>query len=165
MKPAVLSSLFFLFILVVSIVDIALDFLAPKLMNYHVWFELFTAIVALTGLGTLISYIHRQNLKMQKLKQELSITKDTLRQTKQTSAKLTGDLSRFIQSQFDEWLLTPSEKEIALLLLKGLTLEEVASVRDTKEKTVRQHASHLYKKAGISGRHELVAYFFEDFLN
>jgi len=53
---------------------------------------------------------------------------------------------------------------VALLLLKGLSFEEIASVRDTKEKTVRQQASSIYRKSGLNGRHEFAAWFFEDFL-
>jgi len=52
----------------------------------------------------------------------------------------------------------------AMLLLKGLSFEEIASVRDTKEKTVRQHATAIYRKSGLNGRHEFSAWFFEDFL-
>jgi DNA-binding CsgD family transcriptional regulator len=37
-------------------------------------------------------------------------------------------------------------------------------VRDTHEKTVRQQASAIYRKAGVSGRHAFAAWFIEDFL-
>ena len=43
-------------------------------------------------------------------------------------------------------------------------MKEIILIRETKEKTVRQQASNVYKKAGIAGRHELVAFFFEDLL-
>lgn len=49
------------------------------------------------------------------------------------------------------------------MLLKGLSFKEIAVVRDTVEKTVRQQASALYRKSGLSGRHELAAWFIEDF--
>ena len=69
-----------------------------------------------------------------------------------------------ISSQFDRWNLTVSESEVAYLLIKGLSLEEIAGVRDSKPKTVRQHATNIYAKAGLRGRHELAAYFLEDLL-
>ncbi|MGB0849457.1 MAG: helix-turn-helix transcriptional regulator, partial [Thiolinea sp.] len=65
---------------------------------------------------------------------------------------------------FVDWVLTPSETEVAMLLLKGLSFEEIAGVRDTKEKTVRQQATAIYRKSGLNGRHEFAAWFFEDFL-
>jgi DNA-binding CsgD family transcriptional regulator len=52
-----------------------------------------------------------------------------------------------------------------LLLLKGLSFNEISAIRETKEKTVRQQASEIYKKAGVVGRHAFAAWFFEDFLN
>ena len=74
------------------------------------------------------------------------------------------DLARVLQAQFEEWSLTQTEKEVALFLLKGLSFKEIASVRSTLEKTVRQQASSIYKKAGVSGRHSFSAWFIEDIL-
>ena len=61
-------------------------------------------------------------------------------------------------------MLTGSEIEVGWLLLKGLSLKEIAFVRSTKEKTVRQQASSIYKKAGVSGRYAFSAWFKEDIL-
>ena len=72
--------------------------------------------------------------------------------------------SALIQEQMRDWDFTTSEKEVALLLLKGLSFEEIATIRSTKDKTVRQQATSIYRKAGVAGRHELAAWFFEDFL-
>lgn len=70
-----------------------------------------------------------------------------------------------IQKQFDAWQLTPAEQEIAMTLIKGLSFKEVAQIRQTQEKTARQHAANVYRKAGLSGRHELAGWFFEDLFN
>jgi len=51
-----------------------------------------------------------------------------------------------------------------MLLLKGLSFKEIAALRITLEKTVRQQASSIYRKSGISGRHELAAWCIEDYL-
>ena len=50
------------------------------------------------------------------------------------------------------------------LLLKGLSIKEIASLRETHEKTVRQHASAIYRKAELPGRHAFAAWFLEDLL-
>ncbi len=73
-------------------------------------------------------------------------------------------LGQLADNQFHEWGFTDTEREVGLLLLKGLSFKEIAVVRDTVEKTVRQQASALYRKSGLSGRHELAAWFIEDFL-
>lgn len=73
-------------------------------------------------------------------------------------------LTQAIDRQFERWGLSGAEREIGLLLLKGLSLKEVADVRGTSERTVRQQAQQLYRKGGLAGRTELAAYFLEDLL-
>ncbi len=73
-------------------------------------------------------------------------------------------LGKAIDEQFDRWHLSPAEKEVALLLLKGLSHKEVAEARTVTEATARQQARAVYKKAGLSGRHDLAAFFLEDLM-
>lgn len=73
-------------------------------------------------------------------------------------------LGAAIDRQLDRWGLSPAEREVALLLLKGLSHREVAEVRGVSETTVRQQARALYKKAGLTGRADLAAFFLEDLL-
>jgi DNA-binding CsgD family transcriptional regulator len=77
---------------------------------------------------------------------------------------LIAGLSSAIDAQLERWSLTPAEKEIALLLLKGLSHKEIAALRDVGETTVRQQARAIYRKAGLGGRHDLAAFFLEDLL-
>lgn len=73
-------------------------------------------------------------------------------------------LGAAIQEQFEAWNLSVAEAQIGLLLLKGLSLKEIAAVRQTGERTVREQARAIYRKAGLSGRSELSAFFLEDLL-
>jgi DNA-binding CsgD family transcriptional regulator len=73
-------------------------------------------------------------------------------------------LGAAIDAQFERWALSAAEREVALLLLKGLALKEIADVRHTSERTVRQQALAVYRKAGLSGRAELSAFFLEDLM-
>ena len=77
---------------------------------------------------------------------------------------LIDGLSDAIDAQLDRWKLTPAEKGVTLLLLKGLGHKEIATVREVGETTVRQQARSVYRKAGLAGRHELAAFFLEDLL-
>ena len=70
-----------------------------------------------------------------------------------------------IDQQFSDWHLSHGEKDVALLLVKGLSMKEIAGLRQTQEKTVRQQASSIYRKSGLSGRQELSAFFLEDILS
>ena len=73
-------------------------------------------------------------------------------------------LGAAIDKQFEAWALSPAEQEIARLLLKGLSHKEIAEVRHVSENTVRQQAQASYRKAGLSGRNDLAAFFLEDLL-
>ena len=54
--------------------------------------------------------------------------------------------------------------QIAFLIIKGFSLKEIASLRGTSEKTVRDQSSKIYLKTNLSGRAELTAFFLEDLL-
>jgi DNA-binding CsgD family transcriptional regulator len=69
-----------------------------------------------------------------------------------------------LDQQFNRWALSPAEKETALLLLKGLSHKEIAKVRSVGDTTARQQARAVYKKAGLSGRYDLAAFFLEDLM-
>jgi len=84
---------------------------------------------------------------------------------KSKTARLAGELLSVMKEQFSQWSLTPSESEVALLLIKGLSMKEIALARHVKEKTVRSQATNIYSKSGYAGRHELAAHFIEDLMN
>jgi DNA-binding CsgD family transcriptional regulator len=73
-------------------------------------------------------------------------------------------LGEAIDRQFGRWHLTPAEREVGLLLLKGLSHKEIAQARSTSETTIRQQALVIYRKAGLRNRSELSAFFLEDLL-
>lgn len=73
-------------------------------------------------------------------------------------------LGAAIDVQFSRWNLTEAEREVALLLLKGLTTKEIAQVRAASERTVREQARAVYTKSTLTGRAALSAFFLEDLL-
>lgn len=73
-------------------------------------------------------------------------------------------LGQAIDRQFEAWSLSSAEKEVAMLLLKGLSLKEIGVVRNTAERTTRQQAQDVYRKSGLAGRAEFSAFFLEELL-
>jgi DNA-binding NarL/FixJ family response regulator len=73
-------------------------------------------------------------------------------------------LGTAIDRQFDVWGLTAAEREIGLLMLKGLAHKEIAAVRGTNDLTVRHQATAIYQKAGVESRTAFCAFFLEDLL-
>ena len=87
-----------------------------------------------------------------------------LREAAERAAERQSGLSAVIDAQFRRWSLSPAESEVAMLLLKGLSLKETAEVRSTSERTTRKQARAVYRKSGLAGRAELSAWFLEDLL-
>lgn len=94
----------------------------------------------------------------------LTATRAEAERFREEVRELTAGLGAAIDRQLERWQLTTAEREVAWLLLKGLSHGEIASVRDVSERTVRQQAQAVYKKAGLAGRAELSAFFLEDLL-
>ncbi len=75
-----------------------------------------------------------------------------------------GALSDVIERQFQAWALTPAERDVAFLALKGLDVAEIAEMRGAAAGTVRAQLTRIYAKAGVSGRAQFAAFFVEDLL-
>ena len=96
------------------------------------------------------------------LTREISKTNYEASQWQQRAAKLMRGLGEMVQQQFNSWNLSVAEQQVAFLLLKGLSHNEIALIRQTKSRTVRQQAASIYKKANLNNRAELSAFFLED---
>lgn len=75
-----------------------------------------------------------------------------------------GALSEVIDRQFQAWGLTPAERDVGFLALKGLDVAEIAEMRGAAQGTVRAQLTRIYSKAGVSGRAQFAAFFVEDLL-
>ncbi len=150
-----------MFVVIASGLDLYTD-LAHGATDSHILKETF---ILLLSAALIIWILYEQNLQsveIEKLKQELEqhdMNQNGVSDYVQGARK---QLSEVIARQFTDWNMTASEKEVGWLLLKGLSLKEVSAIRDTLEKTVRQQASSIYKKAGLNGRHAFAAWFIED---
>ncbi len=91
-------------------------------------------------------------------------TIELLRAQDQALAVARGALSDVIERQFQAWALTPAERDVGLLALKGLDVAEIAEMRGAAQGTVRAQLTRIYSKAGVSGRAQFAAFFVEDLL-
>ncbi len=150
----------FLAVVVGGSIDLLLDRPAT-LLSAHVLFEL--ALIALS-LGAAL-WLARGWRRSQAAVGRLTVlvqSKQAESDAWQRSAEhaLEG-LSRAIDAQCEAWGLTPTERETALLLLKGHSHKRIARLTGRSERTVRQHAVAVYRKSGLAGRAELAAFFLE----
>jgi DNA-binding CsgD family transcriptional regulator len=75
-----------------------------------------------------------------------------------------GAFTDLLVERFAEWGLTPAEKDVALFAVKGLSTHEIANLRNTSEGTVKAQTNAIYRKAGVTGRPQLLSLFIEDMM-
>lgn len=69
-----------------------------------------------------------------------------------------------LNARFDEWGLTSAERDVALFAIKGLSVQEMARLRETSEGTVKAQTAAIYRKASVTGRPQLLSLFIEDMM-
>lgn len=161
------QEVFFVALLILITVLTTSDLISDYLEGTEAWHLAIEALVVLMsvgGIAYLLQAFSKRQRELETVKAQLLETKDNLSEARAQISAVGQEYSQVIQKQFETWQLTPSEKEVASLLLKGLSFDEIANVRNTKEKTVRQQATAIYRKSGLGSRHEFAAWFFEDFL-
>lgn len=78
--------------------------------------------------------------------------------------RASGAFADLLRERFEEWGLTPSEKDVALFAIKGMSTAEIAQLRSTSEGTVKAQTNAIYRKAGVTGRPQLLSLFIEDLM-
>ncbi|MCB9637437.1 MAG: LuxR family transcriptional regulator [Myxococcales bacterium] len=154
--------------------DLIADFLDQRSV-FHFFLELslvFSSAVAAWILWKRIrverELLYQEQVELQKQHEELQITSESWRKKAEhwheKNKSLVEGLAEAIDQQLVSWELSSAESEVALLLLKGLALKEIADIREVSERTVREQARAIYRKAGLANRNEFAAFFLEDLL-
>jgi len=156
-------------ITILSIVALMVSFdiftdLKEGVLVWHVLAEGGAGFVALFGIFYFMKdTFHLKHKLTDSLNENIQLKKEA-HEWKSEAHKYIEGLSQSIDLQLSKWNLSVAEKEVALLLLKGLSLKEIADIRNTTEKTARVQSISVYSKSGLSGRSELAAFFLEDLL-
>ena len=111
------------------------------------WWELILAALGMLATLRFTAHLRAQN-------QDLQARLD----------RLAGPFSKALEQQFQDWQLSEAEGDVALFMVKGLSLKEIAELRGTSDGTVKFQANAVYKKAGVSGRGQLLSQLIEDHL-
>lgn len=123
---------------------------------------LLLTIGAAVGVALLIQRMQAQHEEKMALIRDLDVARSEGRGWRnKVQAHLNG-LRLEITNQFGEWGMTDAERDVGLLILKGLSHKEIASLRGTTEATVRQQAQSIYARSHLPGKSAFSAYFLED---
>jgi DNA-binding CsgD family transcriptional regulator len=116
----------------------------------HKVLELVAVAVLATGVALTTVEIRRIRTRQQRVEAQLRVA--------------SGAFLDLLEEHFESWGLTPSERDVALLMMKGLPIAEVAALRNTREGTVKAQCNAIYSKAGVSGRQQLLSVFIEELM-
>ena len=116
----------------------------------HQWFEGLVTLALILGVGLGALELRRAMAHQQMQDKAL--------------ATAGGEMDRVIREQFQAWRLTPAERDVGYLALKGLDAPEIAAIRHAAAGTVRAQLSGIYAKAGTTSRAQFAALFVEDLL-
>lgn len=148
-------------------VDLASD-KPDQWLSAHVLFELALMVGSLSFAIYLWRGWRRASRSLDATRRSFASRHETLSaerdQWRASAQSALAGLGAAIDRQFAAWKLTPTEREVALLLLKGYGHKQIAGSTQRSERTVRQHAVAVYQKSGLGGRAELAAFFLEDLL-
>ncbi len=152
------SVFFFALFTVLIVIDIAHD-LASGIAFYHVVLELLMMLAAAAGASYFWRWLRVARQIERDLAQDLKKARAETSRWQEEEQHLLNNLRNAINRQFAQWNFSPAEKEIAFHLLKGLSLKEIADLKDSTFYSIRQQAHVLYHKAGLGGRAQLSAFF------
>jgi DNA-binding CsgD family transcriptional regulator len=126
--------------------------------------SLFLTIGAVTGVTLLLLRIQAQQDEQMALITDLEIARAEGNGWRTKAHEHLAGLKAEMDKQFGDWGMTDAERDIGLLILKGLSHKEIATLRNTSDATVRQQAQSIYRKARLPGKTAFSAYFLEDLL-
>ena len=95
------------------------------------------------------------------------VVRRSMRENERVRSQLraaSGAFMDLLEDSFRSWKLTPAERDVALFSIKGLSIQEIATIRQTSEGTVKAQTNAIYRKAGVSGRPQLLSLFIDDLM-
>ena len=146
------SVLFFVFDIVSDLYERLIARNAPSFLDLvHLTFEVASAAALILAIRVLVRQL--------RLMQEQNIAQtESLR-------LLRGEMDHFVRNKFTHWGLSPAERDIAMYMLKGLSISEIATARATAEGTIKAQSSSIFRKTGVNSRTELMSLFMDEFLD
>lgn len=162
-RGALIAAVLFVVIALLIALDVAADYRSGSDAG-HLLSETFVMVLALAGAAALWKQLRAARRDADQLAVDLAAAQREAERFRGEARDALRGLGEAIDGQFARWGLSAAEREVGLLLLKGLSHKEVAGVRATSETTIRQQALAIYRKSGLRNRSDLSAFFLEDLL-
>lgn len=137
------------------IVDLAVDVFGIRKVAVSWEFREAVQLATLVGLllGAFLGIVVLKNITQ------------SLREIDNRMLAASGQFHLLMNRRFEEWGLSPSERDVALFTVKGLSNSEIADARGKSVGTIKAQCNAIYQKAGVSGRTQLISHFIEDLVD
>lgn len=146
------SVIFFVFDIASDIYERIIARTSPNVLDLtHLVFEILSAVALILAIQILVQQLRHLRAQNNEQAQSLKF--------------LRGEMDSFTRRKFEEWSLSPAEREITMYMLKGLSIADIAQARSTAEGTVKAQTSNIFRKTGVSSRMELMSLFMDEFLD
>lgn len=158
-------SFYFLLLISMTSLDMWFDF-KHGVPARHLIFEMIILFIGMLGFNYFSSLwfakYKKQSLQISDLSKVLNDRDSQIKTLNKKIKSYKEEFRREIEETFRKWNLTASETEVAGLLLKGLSIKEIADLRGSNERTVRSQCTSIYKKSKLENRSQLSSYFLDD---
>ena len=116
----------------------------------HTTYEAGATVALILGVGFGLGEMSRMVSRARRAEGSLRIAADAF-----------GDM---MDEWFGIWNLSPAERDVALLTLKGFDACEIAAIRRTAQGTIRAQLACIYAKSGKANRGQFVSSFIDALL-
>ncbi|MEZ5715945.1 MAG: helix-turn-helix transcriptional regulator [Paracoccaceae bacterium] len=111
--------------------------------DVHLWVEAAATLTLIAAIAIEIPVLRRLMAREVRLRQSLNMAKAAVEEV--------------IAAHFETWALSPSERDVAHFLVRGMSIAETAQLRGSAEGTVKAHLNAIYRKSGTRNRAELMS--------
>ncbi len=123
------------------------------LRNWAVTWEVREILQASASIGLLLGTVAGLLL--------LRVAVVRMRRAERQVQAASGEFFAMMEVSFSDWGLSPSERDVALFAVRGMSNAEIARLRGTSEATIKSQMNAVFRKAGVSSRAQLISQFVE----
>jgi DNA-binding CsgD family transcriptional regulator len=118
---------------------------------FHLIFEM----LAVVGLGYAVIT----------LRAYLRVIQSEAERSRETIHMLRGNFDEVLRDKFEDWGLTTAERDVTLLIIRGLSVADIAAARNTAPGTIKAQSTSIFRKIGVGSKTELMSAIIDEFLS
>ncbi len=123
----------------------------PIPYEYQEIIQILASFALVAGVITTFAFIRRTQRDMNRMQRQIDVA--------------SGNYASQLQTLFEEWGLSNSERDVTTYVMKGFSNAEVAELRGTTAATVKSQLNSIYRKSGCANRQQLISFLVEDMLS